>query len=51
MPTTDEEKQAKLLKEAYAKMGMANPETNMPFDSAKYGRKDGVNAPAIPFNH
>ena len=32
-----------------AKQGLNNPQANLPYDPKKYGRKDGVNAPSIPF--
>lgn len=49
LPTTEEEQQQKLMEEIYAKQGMQNPNVGLPYDPKLYGRKDGVNAPSIPF--
>jgi hypothetical protein len=37
------------MKEIFAKGGMQNPNDALPYNPDLYGRKDGVNAPAIPF--
>jgi len=39
------------MKEIMEKQGMNHPNAALPFDPEKYGCKDGVNAPAIPFSH
>lgn len=48
LPTTDEEKQQKLMQEIMAKQGI-NQNAGLPFDPNLYGRKDGTNAPQSPF--
>lgn len=47
LPTTEEEENMKMMNELYKN----NPQfaSQVPYDREKYGRKDGVNAPAIPF--
>ena len=49
LPTTEEEKNMKLMNDLYRN----NPQfaAQVPYDREKYGRKDGVNAPSIPFAH
>lgn len=48
LPTTEEEANAKALNDMM-KNNPNSPFAQTPYDREMYGRKDGVNAPAIPF--
>lgn len=48
LPTTEEEESAKRMNEIF-KNNPNSPFAQTPYDRELYGRKDGVNAPAIPF--
>lgn len=48
LPTTEEEATAKRMNEIF-KNNPDSPFAQTPYDRELYGRKDGVNAPAIPF--
>jgi hypothetical protein len=45
LPTTEEAEQMKLMEKVMSAQGMNNPNAQLPYDAAKYGRKDGTNAP------
>jgi len=37
------------MEQVMAAQGANNPMAGLPYDPKLYGRKDGVNAPSIPF--
>jgi len=45
LPTTEEAEQMKLMEKVMSAQGMNNPNAQLPYDAAKYGRKDGTSAP------
>lgn len=49
LPTTEEEASAKAVSDMMKQAGANSPYAAVPYDREKYGRKDGVNAPPIPF--
>lgn len=49
LPTTEEEANMKAMNEMFKNAGPNNPMAATTYDREKYSRKDGVNAPAIPF--
>lgn len=49
LPTTEEEANAKALNDMMKMAGKDSPYAAVPYDREKYSRKDGVNAPPIPF--
>ena len=48
LPTTEEEKNMKAVNEMMKNMPNS-PYAQTPYDRELYGRKDGVNAPSVPF--
>ena len=48
LPTTEEQANMDRMNEIM-KNNPNSPFAQTPYDREKYGRKDGVNAPAIPF--
>jgi hypothetical protein len=48
LPTTEEEENMKKMNEIM-KNNPNSPFAGVPYDREKYGRKDGTNAPSIPF--
>ena len=48
LPTTEEEANTNAINEMF-KNNPSSPFAQTPYDREMYGRKDGVNAPAIPF--
>ena len=50
LPTTDEEKNMNMMNEMF-KSNPDSPFAGTPYDREKFGRKDGVNAPSIPFQN
>jgi len=51
LPTTEEEANQKALQEMMKKAGGGadSPFGSVPYDREMYARKDGINAPPIPF--
>jgi len=49
LPTTEEEANQKALHEMMKKAGPDSPFGSVPYDREMYARKDGINAPPIPF--
>ena len=49
LPTTEEENTQNMLNDFHKKAGANSPFAGVPYDREKYSRKDGVNAPPIPF--
>jgi hypothetical protein len=49
LPTTEEEANQRALHEMMRKAGPDSPFGSVPYDRELYARKDGINAPPIPF--